>query len=202
MSKKKPYEILNLKQGSQEWLDARYNHITASQVASLMGYCPYTSREELLQQKLTRTEKELTEFQKNLFQRGHDAEFECRTWCEAQFKASFSPLVVVSKDLPFLMASLDGFNLDTNTIFEAKFMGEKSLSDVELGKIKTHHMIQIQAQLLVSGADHCLYFCTDGKGKACSLTIWPDKFYMDSISEEASFFWTYALNRKGDLINV
>jgi len=41
-------QILNLKQGSAEWLAARFKYHTASEAPAMMGFSPYMSRNDLL----------------------------------------------------------------------------------------------------------------------------------------------------------
>lgn len=172
--KRVPYSILDLVQGTPEWLDRRFDSVTASQIAAIAGLCPYQTSEKLLDEKLSRQENEVSGFKQQLFDRGHDAEAIGRTWVEKEYGATFTPMVLVSKKCPDLLASLDGFSLTLNTIFEAKFMGEKALTAVDRGEIKDHHLVQIQAQLFVSGAATCIYFATDGKGKSVVREVWPD----------------------------
>ncbi len=46
-------EILDVKQGSPEWLALRVNYFTASEAPAMMGDNPFLSRDQLLHQKKT-----------------------------------------------------------------------------------------------------------------------------------------------------
>lgn len=179
---RKPYQALELIQGSPEWIEERFNYVTASQVAALVGLCSYSKREDILSEKLTRKEKEIKPFQNGLFEKGHKAEKVCRAWASKEYNLEFTQPVLISTKCPDLLASLDGFNAENKITLEAKYMGKKSLEDVRKGIIKPNHRIQVQAQLLVTGAEKCIYFAADDDalfngGDAAFYEIYPDKFY-------------------------
>ncbi len=44
-------KVLNLIQGTQEWLEARLNHFTASEAPAMLGESKYMSRTQLLDLK-------------------------------------------------------------------------------------------------------------------------------------------------------
>lgn len=171
------YELLNLEQGTEAWKQERLKKITASQVPALLGLSPYQKISQLLEEKVTGLEVEVDSYKTYLFQKGHDAEAAGRQWLEAELKMAFPPAVVLSKQCPDLLASLDGFNQEHNAIFEAKYMGVKSLEEVKQGKIKPHHECQVQAQLLASGAKKCIYFATTTDGDSAMIEIKPDLVY-------------------------
>lgn len=168
------YAILDLVQGTPEWLAARREKITASQIPILLGASPYQKPNQLLIEKFTGVEQEVSSFKQVLFQRGHEAEAAAREWIKAHLGLDMAPAVLVSNEIPDLLASLDGFNPSQDLIFEAKYMGAKSLAEVAEGRIKPHHMYQVQAQLRVSGAQKCIYFAVDESGHAKIAELKPD----------------------------
>lgn len=183
-----PYEVLLVEQGSDVWLQERLKHVTASQVPIVLGLSPYQTAVQLLEEKLTGKEADVSTFKQILFQKGHNAELAAREWVEASLKIKFPPSVIVSKTCPDLLASLDGFNEEANIILEAKFMGAKALEEVKKGGLKPHHECQIQAQLLASGAEKCIYFATTEEGDSAILGIKPDPEYANNISKAVSEF--------------
>lgn len=186
--KRIPYYVVSVEQGTPEWLEMRLKCVTASQMASIFGLCPYTKREDLLQQKLTGIEPPVNEFKQVLFERAHKAEQVCREFLKTESGIDYKPAVLLSKKCPDLLASLDGFDVESNSIFEAKYSGQKSLDEFALGKIKPSHMIQIQSQLFVSGAERCTYFMLSDTGEARSQTVFPDKLYFKYIPIEVEKF--------------
>lgn len=168
------YAILDLVQGTPEWLAARREKVTASQIPVLLGASPYQKPNQLLIEKFTGVEQEVSSFKQVLFQRGHEAEAAAREWIKAHLGLDMAPAVLVSNEMPHLLASLDGFDPKSDLIFEAKYMGAKSLAEVAEGRIKPHHMYQVQAQLRVSGAKKCIYFAVDETGHAKIAELKPD----------------------------
>ena len=181
------YEILNVQQGTDEWKQERLKRVTASQVQSLLGICPYQTPLELLKEKLAGRVK-AEGHNRYLFDKAHKLEKAAREWVEDDLKIKFPPMVVVSKKYPDLLASLDGFNVEQNIILEAKFIGADALAEVEAGQIKEHHMIQVQSQLLVTRAKKCIYFATSGNGESALAQIEPNLELAERISKAVSDF--------------
>ncbi len=177
------FEIVEVEQGSQEWLDLRLKHVTASQVPALVGVCPYTSVEDLLEEKLYGKQKDNSGKEK-LFQRGHDLENTARNILT---DFSFKPAVLISKIIPGLMASLDGWDRPRNVILEAKYVGKTKLATIRKGIIPKNHFVQIQAQLAVSQAGGCVYWATDGD-KIARHIIRPDVQAIKNIAEVVLWF--------------
>lgn len=183
-----PYIIADLKQGTPEWLAFRQSHITASQMPSLFDLSPYQTRLQLFEEKFHQILPKEDPYKEKLFARGHDAEEAARIWIKENLGIEMTPMVMVCRDFPILMASLDGFNEKENIIFEAKYMGAENLAKVRSGKIPAHHECQIQAQLRVSGAKKCIYFAMDSYGNAAHLDVFPIEDYMTDIVTAATKF--------------
>lgn len=184
----KPYKKLNLEQGTEIWKQERLKHCTASQTPVLFGLSPYQTKLQLFEEKLTGKEREYSEQTKTLFQIGHKAEKAGRDWIESHLGITIPPTVVISNAIPDLLASLDGFSEAKNVVAEFKYVGKEVRLDVEKGKIPAHHECQVQAQLLATGAERCIYFVLDPEGNAAVTDIRPDKDYINNIGEEVTKF--------------
>lgn len=184
-----PYVDLALEQGTREWHDARFEHVTASDIAAIMGRSRYKTRAQVLAEKLAKKEEDVGDFKRKLFEMGHLAEDAARRYANQEVGRSFKPMVIKSVAHPFLLASLDGFDVLREEILEAKYLGAKALEDVAARKIKAHHALQVQAQLLISGAKRCMYFAMDPKGNAQAIAIYPDVAVMNEILEAARLFF-------------
>lgn len=182
------YEKLDLVQGTTEWKMERMKRVTASQVPVILKLSPYQKAIQLMEEKFTGIEAEVNEYKQILFQKGHEAEAAAREWIKANMGINMVPAVLVSTINPDLLASLDGFDEKENVIFEAKYMGAKSLAEVGEGIIKEHHLAQIQAQLLVSGAEKCIYFAMDESGEARTIDVYPDEEMFSEILSKVSEF--------------
>ncbi len=181
------YTILDLEQGSQEWLEARFQYITASQVPVILGLSPYQTPIELFEEKLMKVVNPPPGEKQFIFDMGHKIERMARDWANRELKRDFKPMVLVSDKLPELMASLDGFCVESNDILEVKYVGKEKLAEISRGDIPAHHGAQVQAQLLVSGASSCIYFASNGTDSVMQ-NILPDYSEFESIAEEVKRF--------------
>ena len=105
-------KVLNLQQGSPEWLAARAKHFTASEASAMLGLSKYTSRNELLRQKATGIAKDIDSNTQRLFDAGHEAEEAARPIAEAIVGDTLYPVTGTAEidGLP-LLASFDGLTL-------------------------------------------------------------------------------------------
>src|SRR4051812_24112995 len=114
----KPYKVVELTQGTPDWLNFRYDYAAASDLPIIMGLSKFKSVLQLFEEKFLREESP-SEEKEFVFAKGHSAEIAGRNWVSEVLKISLPPAVVVSLETPDLMASLDGFNPDMEVIFEA-----------------------------------------------------------------------------------
>ncbi|MDR9839414.1 lambda-exonuclease family protein [Herbaspirillum huttiense] len=156
-------EVLNVTQGSQEWLDARRAYHTASEAPAAMGHSKYMSRTKLLAKKTGGGEEHIDSHKQALFDRGHEAEALARPFAEKVIGSKLYPVTAVANvdGIP-LLASLDGCTMSEATIWEHKLANQALLEDVRAGILDPHYSIQLDQQLLVSGATRCLFTVSDG----------------------------------------
>lgn len=146
---------ISIEQGTVEWKTYRKTKVTASEVSIILGESPYKTALQLFNEKQNDFPDEIG-FQ---LQKGQSIEPIARRIFENEVGAMFPPKVFVSDSVPFLMASLDGYNSERNELLEVKFQGRKiHLS----GEIPRHYMLQMQCQLYVSEAS-CGWFVSYNK---------------------------------------
>ncbi|WP_299940510.1 YqaJ viral recombinase family protein [uncultured Microbulbifer sp.] len=163
--------ILNLTQGTPEWRAARAKYFTASEAPIMMGDSKRIKRTELLHMKATGTEKEYSDWvQKNLFDKGHALEASARPIAESIIGEELYPATAVC-DEDYLLASFDGITMDDRIIWEHKQWNEEKASTVQSGQCPVEDAFQVQQQLLVSGAEKCLYMMSDGTENRC-VHLW------------------------------
>lgn len=155
--------IMNVVQGSPEWLALRRNYLTASEAPIALGKSKYTSRSDLLLQKHTGTEKEVDAFTQGLFDQGHAAEAAARLIAEEIVGSDLYPVTATDEVNGLrLLASLDGVTMDEEIIWEHKLYNAELAAAVAAGTLDAHYTIQMDQQLLVSGAKKCLFMTSDG----------------------------------------
>lgn len=154
-------KIVNLKQGTPEWLEFRANHHTASQAPAMMGISPYQSRSELLRQKWDGHKPDVSPAQQRVFDKGHHAEARMRPVIEDILGEPLFPATVVDDD-DYLSASLDGMTADGRIIWEHKQFNRQKFDHIKATECcPEEDFPQVQQQLLVSGASKCLYSVGD-----------------------------------------
>ena len=153
----------NIQQGSDAWLAIRKNHLTASEAPAALGKSKYTSRTELLNQKKSGVNKEINSFTQSLFDKGHIAESTARSIAEKIIGSDLYPVTAtLDTHRLSLLASFDGCTIDESIIWEHKLFNESLANDVRSGNLGPHYTIQLDQQLLVSGAKKCLFMTSDG----------------------------------------
>lgn len=168
-------EILNLIQGEPEWLEARSKYHTASEAPAMMGVSPHISRNDLLRAKFSGGDKEVSKFvQERVFGKGHEVEASMREAIEAELGEDLFPATVVD-DTGRLSASLDGMTMDGGTIWECKQFSQGKVDHIEMtNSVPPADHWQVQQQLLVSGAQRCLYTVGNDPENLARLWVEPD----------------------------
>lgn len=173
------HKFHNVVQGSEEWHALRAKHFTASEAPAMLGVSKYQSRSELLRQKATGDSKEISPEQQRLFDRGHAAEAAARPIADTIVGDELLPATVTADvdGLP-LMASCDGVTMFNDKGWEHKLYGQaleaSVLNAVELGDASTldeHYTVQMEQQLMLTGAESWLFMCSDGTDENCAY-IW------------------------------
>lgn len=153
-------KIHNVPQGSEAWHALRANYFTASEAPAMMGASKQMKRTELLHAKKTGLDRDVSWWvQKNLFDKGHEAEALARPILEGRIGEDLFPVVGTEGDL---LASLDGCTILGDVLFEHKMWNEQLAADVRAGNLDAHYYWQLEQQLLVSGAEKVIFVCSDG----------------------------------------
>jgi putative phage-type endonuclease len=143
-------KIIQLTQGSQEWLAYRRQKRNASESAAVLGISPWTTPYQLWLIKTGRFVQKTTV----AMQRGTDLEPAARAAYEAQTGLVMQPVVL--EDGAY-SASLDGMTLEGDLVLEIKcpLRGEQSglWEEVASGHTPDYYLAQIQHQLMVSGSE-------------------------------------------------
>ena len=152
--------IVKLKQGTQEWHEHRKSFRNASESPIVMGLSPWMTLFQLWQLKTGRTKPgEATPPMLH----GIELEPAARAAYEAKTGLIMQPLVMTSGEYS---ASLDGINLRGDLIVEIKCPYKGQASDlwqsVEGGEIPEMYRVQIQHQMMVSGAVAAHLWVFDG----------------------------------------
>ncbi len=151
--------VLKLVQGSEAWHAHRAQFRNASESAAVMGLNPWQTRYQLWLVRTGRMEVTVTA----PMQHGTQMEPAARAAYEEKTGLIMQPLVLTDGAYS---ASLDGITLDGDLIVEIKcpYKGQASAlwQSVSVGEVPEHYAIQVQHQLMVSGAKLAHLFVFDG----------------------------------------
>tara|TARA_R110000744_G_scaffold15463_2_gene43050 strand:- start:2327 stop:4021 length:1695 start_codon:yes stop_codon:yes gene_type:complete len=158
-------DILELEQGSDEWIAARLEHSTASEAPIMMGESKFMTRNQLLALKHGWESNPNSSFKEKLFQKGHDVEDQAREHLEFDHLEDFPPIVgsVVVDGLLFL-ASFDGLCMDVSPWlpWEHKLWNDTLAENVRNETLPGQYYWQLEHQMLVADVTEMKFTVSDG----------------------------------------
>lgn len=179
--------MTGLIQQSEKWLDMRKNKIGSSDAPIIMEASPWKTPYQLWTEKVSKSHSSK---RTEAMQRGIDLEGKARQKFEEMTGMCMIPQVIIHKEHNWMMASLDGMDLEQNHIVEIKCPMNKNDHDIAIsGKIPEKYYPQLQHQIEVCGIDMAYYFSFDGDD-GIILEIYRDEKYIKTMLEkEKEFFF-------------
>jgi putative phage-type endonuclease len=182
-------DLPELVQGSPEWHAWRNKGIGASYVPVIMGENDTDDTPYKLWRRLTGRDPEL---ESNwAMTRGTEQEPRARALYELQVGIDTPPACVVHPDLPWALASLDGYNVAESLISEFKFTGKEKHEQARKQEVPRCYKGQAQWQLFVTGAKRHHYVSLEPE-TADSIEIVPstaDLEYWSRMIPAVQAFW-------------
>ena len=155
----------SLIQGTPEWLAYRATHFNASDAPAMMGVSPYKSRTQLLHEMHTGYTPEVDAATQRRFDDGHRFEALARPLAEKIIGEDLYPVTGAEGKLS---ASFDGLTMAEDTGFEHKTLNDSlraCMRDEGNGYgLPMHYQIQMEQQLMVSGAERILFMASKWSG--------------------------------------
>lgn len=183
-------QIIELEQGSSEWKDFRRQHVCASDVGAILGE-GYRSAAKVYKEKIFGEEENENES----MWYGKSREPIAREYFNQKMGIDFKPIVAVSDDYPWIMASLDGWDGETVLEIKCSTRYEKFMEIASLNvSPPRQYLWQVQTQLLVTGAKSAFlsYFIDEplvAKSESVELLIVKDSAMQERIIAETKTFW-------------
>ena len=157
-------KTLDLIQGSPEWHAHRATHFNASDAPAMLGCSPYQTRSELLKRMHTGVSPEVDAGQQRRFDDGHRFEALARP---VGAKIIGEDLYPITGSEGELSASFDGLTMAEDIGFEHKTLNDQLraalISDAGADALAKHYRVQMEQQLLVSGAERILFMASKWK---------------------------------------
>ena len=150
-------KTVNFKQGTSEWHAHRANHFNASDAPAMMGVSSYKTRNQLLHERKTGITPEVDAATQRRFDAGHRFEALARERIAENIVDELYPCVGVEGKLS---ASFDGLTMDGSIAFEHKTLNAKLKACTKSEDLHEEYHIQMQQQLMVSGASKCLFIAS------------------------------------------
>lgn len=144
--------IIDLKQGSREWLEFRKTKFNASETADVLGIGfnkPYKLA-------LIKSGDEIV-YQNYAMKAGIDNEPEIRDYLNNKYSLNLKPVVMLSDEDDRFSASLDGVDFEKDIFCEIKFSTRELEYVKEHGQPTEKYYYQIQHQFYVTGLSRCIF---------------------------------------------
>ncbi len=179
-------KLVDVKQGTPEWMALRNNKIGASDAPIIMGMSPWTTPFQLWQIKMG-----LIQIPDNAaMKRGRDLEEQARQKFIDVTGYEVFPAVALHDSLDFMMASYDGLSKCKKIILEIKCPGKEDHEMAMDGVIPPKYTYQLQQQMEVDEIiDSAFYLSYKSEESYKILQIEKDESLINNlIPKEKAFF--------------
>lgn len=167
-------QIINVEQGSDEWLSLRRTKITATDMPKIARISPWGTPLTLYNQKKGLSEEQ---FVTDSMKEGKKLEPFILSECNKRLGRNFEPAVGLQDY--FAMASFDGVDFTAKEIVEIKFANKNDHDFAKKCMVPEKYYPQVQWQLFVSGYEKCMYASYNKASD--DLVIFPVKRNEDAI---------------------
>lgn len=150
-------KTVNITQGTTEWHAHRANHFNASDAPAMMGASSYKSRAQLMRELATGIIPEVDEATQRRFDEGHRLEALARQIAEGIIGDDLYPVTGTNGKYS---ASFDGLTMSEEIAFEHKTLNNELRAVKSADDLPQQYRIQMEHQLLVSGAEKCLFMAS------------------------------------------
>lgn len=175
-------EILDLEQGTPEWIALRKTKITATDASVIMGVNPWKNISQLYEEKVLDVNPL---YMNEKMKRGIELEPIARQSFILETGIVIHPKIVVKG---WAMASLDGMNEDANVIVEIKCPSDKDHKLAISGKIPDYYYPQLQHQMYVTGLQFNYYYSFDGIDGVVVKVERDEEYIQKMLIEEEKFY--------------
>lgn len=184
-------KIVNLEQGSAEWLAWRRGGIGASEAPIILGDSPWKNPFQLYEEKLGKPRPAVHPRQAAAMQRGHDLEPKARALVEKALGVDLCPLCGEHDEHPWMRLSSDGASIDGAILTEIKAPGAKDHAVAQSGKVPPKYVGQLQHSLAVSGADVLFYasYRPEEDPEPILIEVRPDPEMQERLFRLEKAFW-------------
>ena len=171
-------------QNTDDWLEFRKGKVGASDASIIMGVSPWKTQYELWLEKLGLSSTQETWSMKE----GKRREEEARQEFERMTGLVVFPAVLTHPEHEWMIASLDGIDIEHENIVELKCPGNDDHQQALSGSIPDKYIPQLQHQLAVTGLKKAYYFSYHGKHGVIVEVYRDDAYIKNMIEKEQEFY--------------
>lgn len=180
------FTIVELKQGTPEWLEWRHKGIGASDAPIIMGENPWKRVDELLREKRGPARDSIKNEAMN---RGALLEPEARRCYVTRTGNEVKPACLQSNQYVWLRASVDGISINGNMIVEIKCGESVYRHTAQYRCAPDYYYGQLQHILAVSGLALLDFWCyLPGRPELLTPVVRNDKYIERLITAERNFW--------------
>lgn len=179
-----------MEQRTDNWLEWRKAGLGASDAPIVMGVSPWCTPYQLWEQKTGRVVKDFSNW---ATQRGNEMEPRARVDLEFKLGLDFPAILSEHPEIPFMRASLDGWNEECKIVLEIKCPGKADHDKAKEGEIPEKYYPQLQHQLFVTGGKTAYYYSyaedENKVGEGHLVIVLPDLEYQKKLLAKMMKFW-------------
>ena len=181
------FVVVELQQGTSEWLAWRHNGIGASDASTIMEENRFQSPSGLLQQK--RGPVILDSFQNKAMALGTQLEPEARKLYIATTGNEVRPICVQSFKYDWFRASLDGLSINYDAVVEIKCGASAYRKVSQSSTIPAYYYGQVQHILAITGLDSLDFWCYWPDNPPVLLPVKRNEPYIERLLRKELEFW-------------
>lgn len=185
------YDLVDLEQGTPEWLDFRRDKIGASHASTIMDKNPWKTRYQLWKQYMDGSGDVVNA----AMRKGTALEPIARQLFIEQTGIMVRPVVAISKERPWQIASLDGLSEDGMVMVEIKCGNEDLYLKALGGEVPAYYGLQVQHQHSVI-SPLIGYYCCFYDGKIVVLEVKRDVVLIQELLKEEEEFWGLVMSKQ------
>jgi putative phage-type endonuclease len=183
--------VLQLEQGTQEWLDWRKTIIGGSDAPVIMGFNQWSTQYNLWEDKLGLSKPKVDNF---AMSRGRELEPVARDVFERETLTCVSPQVVVSDEYGWMGASFDGVSECGKVAVEIKCPGDKAHEMAKNKIVPDYYYPQLQHSIAVKNLDMIFYFSFKNESDYALIEVKRNQDYIDDMVQKEWGFWERVRN--------
>lgn len=175
--------ILDVIQGSREWLDLRQHSLGATSASILSNNNHWRDKLDLYNEMVLGKTVPMND----RMRKGMELEPIARKLCEGHVGVTLNTPTIRHKTIPFMHASLDGIDSSLKCAFEIK-CSKKCYEDAVKGVIPIYYQYQLQQQMLIGELVH-MFYAAYWEGEIEIIQVYKDETICKEIELNAINFY-------------